>query len=113
MSAAEIMQGIKGASAHKINRLLSRTGQVWQRESFDRVLRLEESMHAKIEYIVQNPVRAGLVKIASDYPSLWVPDLADRQRPAGDTFLALPHERGARAYIQRVYIFAASSSLAA
>ncbi len=30
-SVAEIMQGIKGASAHKINRLLNRSGQVWQR----------------------------------------------------------------------------------
>ena len=27
-SVAEIMQGIKGASAHKINHLLERTGQV-------------------------------------------------------------------------------------
>ena len=40
-SVAEIMQGIKGASAHKVNRLLNRKGQVWQRESFDRVLRRE------------------------------------------------------------------------
>src|SRR6266576_5098807 len=29
---AEIMQGIKSASAHKINRALNRSGQVWQRE---------------------------------------------------------------------------------
>jgi REP element-mobilizing transposase RayT len=79
LSVAEIMEGMKSASAHKMNLLLSRAGQVWQRESFDRVLRLEESMRAKIEYIVQNPVRAGLVKIASDYPWLWLPDMADRQ----------------------------------
>ena len=57
-SVAEIMQGIKSASAHKINRLLSRSGQVWQRESFDRVLRREESISAKVEYMIQNPVRA-------------------------------------------------------
>ena len=29
------MQGIKGASAHKINHLLERIGQVEQREAFD------------------------------------------------------------------------------
>ena len=58
-SVAEIMQGIKGSSAHRINRLLNRSGQVWQRESFDRVLRREESIRAKVEYMVQNPVRAG------------------------------------------------------
>ena len=75
-SVAEIMQGIKSASAHQINRLLNRSGQVWQRESFDRVLRREESIRAKVEYMVQNPVRAGLVKIATEYQWLWVADLA-------------------------------------
>ncbi len=74
---AEIMQSIKGTSAHKINRLLNRSGQVWQRESFDRVLRREESIHAKVEYMVQNPVRAGLVHNAIEYRWLWVPTLAE------------------------------------
>jgi putative transposase len=73
---AEIMQAIKGASAHKINHLLERTGQVWQRESFDRVIRREESIHAKVEYMIQNPVRAGLVRTAAEYRWLWVPGLA-------------------------------------
>ncbi len=75
-SVAEIMQGIKGTSTHKINRLLSRSGQVWQRESFDQVLRREESIHAKVEHMVQNPVRAGLVQNAMEYRWLWVPTLA-------------------------------------
>ena len=75
-SVAEIMQGIKSASAHSINRLLSRSGQVWQRESFDRVLRREESISAKVEYMIQNPVRAGLVQTATEYRWLWVSDLA-------------------------------------
>jgi len=75
-SVAEIMQGIKSASAHKINRLLNRNGQVWQRESFDRVLRREESIQVKVEYMIQNPVRAGLVKSAMEYRWLWVADLA-------------------------------------
>ena len=35
---AEIMQGIKSSSAHQINRLLTRVGQVWQRESSARGL---------------------------------------------------------------------------
>jgi hypothetical protein len=74
-SVAEIMQGIKGTSAHKINRLLNRSGQVWQRESFDRVLRREESIHAKVDYMVQNPVRAGLVQNAMEYRWLWIPNL--------------------------------------
>jgi len=75
-SVAEIMQGIKGASAHKINHLLERTGQVWQRESFDRVHRREESIHARVEYMIQNTVRARLVRTAAEYRWLWVPGLA-------------------------------------
>lgn len=43
-------------------------GQVWQEGFFDRVLRSDESMNAKWEYIVQNPVRAGLVNGEKDWP---------------------------------------------
>jgi REP element-mobilizing transposase RayT len=71
-SVAEIMQGIKSSSAHQINRALSRAGQVWQHESFDHVLRQEEGIAAKVEYVIQNPVRAGLVRTVSDYRWLWV-----------------------------------------
>ncbi len=56
------MNGIKGASAHSINKLLKRRGHVWQDESFDHILRSEEKMISKVEYICQNPVRKGLVK---------------------------------------------------
>ena len=64
----EIMQAIKGASARSINKLLSRKGAVWQQESFDHVLRPSDSLDAKIEYILQNPVRAALANVASEYP---------------------------------------------
>src|SRR5436305_15294498 len=42
-SLASIMNAIKGASAHKMNRALGRTGKVWQTESFDHVLRSSEN----------------------------------------------------------------------
>jgi REP element-mobilizing transposase RayT len=67
----EIMNGIKGASAHSINRLLKRRGHVWQDESFDHILRSVEKMSSKVEYICQNPVRKGLVIEVDDYPWLW------------------------------------------
>jgi len=38
-SLAQITKAIKSASAHLINRRLGRKGQIWQEESFDRVLR--------------------------------------------------------------------------
>ena len=68
---AEIMNSIKGASAHSINKALNRRGPVWQREFFDHVLRSDESARSKAEYICDNPVRKGLVTEAGDYPWLW------------------------------------------
>jgi putative transposase len=43
-------------------------GQIWQEGFFDHILRNEESMSDKWQYIVQNPVRAGLAKGADDWP---------------------------------------------
>jgi REP element-mobilizing transposase RayT len=71
-SLVGILQGIKSASAHSLNRLLGRTGPVWQEESFDHVLRSDESFAEKVEYIRQNPVRRGLVIRSEDYRWLWV-----------------------------------------
>ena len=66
------MDALKGASAHMINRRLGRKGKVWQEESFDRVLRSSESLDEKIAYILNNPVRKGLVSRPEDYyPWLW------------------------------------------
>lgn len=68
---AEIMSGIKGASAHRINRMLGRKGSVWQDESFDHVLRHDESVREKAQYICENPVRWGLVMKPDEYKWLW------------------------------------------
>ena len=47
----------------------SRTvGQIWPEGFFDHVLRSDESYARKREYVHQNPVRAGLVKLAEDWP---------------------------------------------
>ena len=70
-SLAEIMDSVKGASSHKVNKMLGRKGRVWQPESFDHVLRSSESLDAKIAYLLENPVRAGLVSNWTEYPWLW------------------------------------------
>jgi putative transposase len=64
------MDAIKGASAHRVNRALGRTGRVWQTESFDRVLRISEKLREKVAYVLENPVRGGLVARWQDYPWL-------------------------------------------
>jgi len=70
-SLAEIMNAVKGASAHRVNKRLGRKGRVWQPESFDHVLRSSESLDAKIQYLLENPVRRGLVRDWADYRWLW------------------------------------------
>jgi REP element-mobilizing transposase RayT len=67
----DIMKGIKSVSARAVNRELKRRGSLWQDESFDHLLRSDESVGAKSDYICNNPVRKGLVKDEGDYPWLW------------------------------------------
>jgi putative transposase len=71
VSLPRIMQAIKGSSAHAINKDLGLHGPVWQQESFDRALRREEQFQEKLDYMIGNPVRAGLVRDPLAYPWLW------------------------------------------
>ena len=79
----DILRAIKGSSARSINRLNGGSGPVWQDESFDHVLRGDESLRETIEYIRQNPVRKGLARRPEDYPWLWIePELCGAGTPA-------------------------------
>ena len=72
----DILQCFKSTTAHRINKLLQRSGPLWEEESFDHVLRSSEWLQEKCEYIRQNPLEAGLVTVPEDYPWLWIsPDL--------------------------------------
>ncbi len=68
----DILQCLKGATAHRINKLLETSGPLWEEESFDHVLRSSESLKEKCEYIRQNPVAAGLVRKLEGYRRLWI-----------------------------------------
>ena len=46
-------------------------GPCWQRSFYDHALRKDEDIQTVAEYIVNNPVRAGLVKNWKDYPFSW------------------------------------------
>jgi REP-associated tyrosine transposase len=47
----------------------------WQRDFFDHQLRSQESLSQKSEYILHNPVRAGLVQTAGEWPYVWRTEL--------------------------------------
>jgi REP element-mobilizing transposase RayT len=64
-----IMQGIKGYTAHEINRLQDARGRVfWQDESYDHWARDHEETLRIIAYIENNPVAAGLCERPEDWP---------------------------------------------
>ncbi len=68
---AALMSGIKGSSAHSVNKAMGRRGPLWQDESFDHVLRSDEDARQVGEYISLNPVRKGLAETPEGYPWLW------------------------------------------
>jgi REP element-mobilizing transposase RayT len=51
---------------------------LWQDSFFDRSLREDESIIRLVCYIVANPVRAGLVSAASEYPH-WGSEVYSRE----------------------------------
>ncbi|HJQ38886.1 MAG TPA: transposase [Thermoanaerobaculia bacterium] len=71
VTLAKVLGRIKGASARAVNRLRGQRGRLWQRDSFDRIVRCDENLYAKRDYIFNNPVRKGLVKRWEDYPWIW------------------------------------------
>ena len=67
-----IMQSIKRHTARQSNILLNREGQFWQHESYDHLIRNEKEFKNIINYIAQNPVKAGLVIDWRDYPYTFI-----------------------------------------
>lgn len=56
----EVLHSIKSFTAHKANKLLGLTGQFWQREYYDRIIRDAREYEIKMAYVIENPQRAGL-----------------------------------------------------
>jgi putative transposase len=44
----------------------------WQRDFFEHRVRKEESFREKADYILANPIRAGLVKVSEDWPYVFI-----------------------------------------
>ena len=61
-SPQHIVYSWKRYTATTINKLLQRQGSLWQKESYDHLIRNSDELYRTIDYIIQNPVKAGLVK---------------------------------------------------
>jgi len=66
---SSVMRWLKGRTGRKANRILGRTGTpFWQDESFDHWIRSDQELLELIEYVERNPVKAGLVSAAEQWP---------------------------------------------
>jgi len=62
-----ILKSLKWYTAVECNKILKRSGSFWQHESYDHVIRNEEELIKIIEYVLLNPVKAGLIKKCEDW----------------------------------------------
>ena len=56
----DILQSRKGQSARDLNTFLERQGKVWQKHSYDHIVRNETELNAYRKYMAENPVKARL-----------------------------------------------------
>ena len=66
-----ILQSLKGYTARQANRILQREGPFWQAESYDRVVRDAAELERIVIYVLNNPVKAGLVAEWQHWPWSW------------------------------------------
>lgn len=64
-----IMHSLKLYTAGQANKILEREGNFWQHENYDHVVRDEAEWRRIVEYVLNNPVKAGLVTNQNDW--LW------------------------------------------
>ena len=65
---SQVLHSMKRFTAREINKHLSRTGSLWQKGYTDWGIRDETALNKTIRYCYANPVRAGIVASARDYP---------------------------------------------
>lgn len=68
-----LLHSLKSYTAHEANKILDRDGKFGIDDYFDRYTRNEKHFYKTIEYIKNNPVKAGLCEKPSDWPfsSAW------------------------------------------
>lgn len=58
---ARICKGMKGVSAKRVNDSRGTSGRLWQDECWDRIMRDQDELDEKLHYMLNNPVKKGLV----------------------------------------------------
>ena len=66
-----LMNTLKGYTGYRIAKLPGISSPIWGRGFHDHALRSEESYRSMLNYLLNNPVRSGLVHDYHDYPNWW------------------------------------------
>ena len=73
MAIGEIVKSIKSITARQINRLRGRkSGPIWMTDYYERNVRDEKDFRVKLEYMMNNPVKGGLVRAPEEWDALWI-----------------------------------------
>jgi putative transposase len=67
-----ILQSLKRHTARQANKVLARQGAFWQAESYDHVVRDTDELERIVQYVINNPVKAGLVSDWEAWPWTYV-----------------------------------------
>jgi putative transposase len=67
-SLGSIIRSWKQRTSTEANKILGRTGSLWHTDYWDRFIRNERHYENEVDYILENPVKAGLVARAEDWP---------------------------------------------
>ncbi|WP_058554458.1 transposase [Thiohalocapsa sp. ML1] len=68
VALADVVRSWKGPTARAANLLIGRSGAFWERDYYDRYIRDDGHLAAVVRYVERNPVKAGLVARAEDWP---------------------------------------------
>lgn len=68
IAMSAIMQSLKGRAARQANLLLGRSGDFWQHENYDHIVRDEAERQRIVTYVLNNPAKANLVQHWQDWP---------------------------------------------
>ena len=63
-----ILHSWKSFTSKEADKILQRHGEFWERDYFDRYIRSAEHYVYAVAYIEENPVKAGLARVKTDYP---------------------------------------------
>jgi REP element-mobilizing transposase RayT len=69
---SRFMNRFKTMTALAANATIGRSGSLWAASYHDRAIRNEREYQSAIDYVIANPVRAGLSDGQRPYPWLWV-----------------------------------------